>query len=1658
MGGVNCLLYGQASTPLPEEMGQEAANLLSLMSSADTSFYAISNMSEIYIQNNLEDEHFAKHFARWHHFWSNRVGADGNIWAAKEAMQDWSNEPICAENGNWHPLTAQLCPNIQARGIVVSVYAPPCNTPNCNMPQVIYAGTNCSGLWKTSDGGDTWNCLTDNMRMPGLGVSSILVLDDNLSCPEEIFIASGLTSQVDTHYGIGIFKTCDGGSTWEESLGWSDFYGEVSVKLMRDPIDANTIWTLTRTHLYKSVDRGNNWTLITGLPSLSNLFFNDMEFLPNDPTQIALSTTVANVQITPYHVDLYLLQIIAATNSVTYTVITPTPIATSTTAQQILLEVYHNAASNEDYIYALYKQVSGMAYISKAVKDITTDSWVWQDNLCSGVNGLNQFLQVFKVHPANEAIMYYGKIPLYLSTDEGVTFNPITSSGGAGTTSLHDDVRDLQIYDTNPNNVSLLMGNDGGVSFSTNGGYTFQNMNGEDNPNGSSLNITQFYDIANSSLQPGVVAGGTQDNSYFKYDNGSYICLVEGTCANPVTNTIKTDGGQTIISWKNPQVVFSRFNQTMRKSTDGGNIFSGTISPDPGLPDFGFLDPKMQQDPLNPNLLYYAKGKRLYKIQTEPSLLIADSYDFGTNFSDFTIINALGVAPSDPNIIFVAAKYPGEDKKLFRYNDVSFTSFTSFTDVSTMSSTIKDQTAWWSITDIIIHPTNPDKIWLAFGGFGGDRVAYSSDGGITWGGFGTGLPDVPINKLVYHVGSNDVIYAATDVGVYRYNPDTQIWECYNNNLPVCVVMGIEIDYCKQLLHIGTFGRGIWESPLAPLTENWQIAQNTTWEAGTVTNSSTDIEIMPGATLTLKGKLNLAENKRVIVQRGAKFVIEGDNNPNSENGLLTNGCGDRHAGIEIWGNTAVVHADLFTAPPAALTASDYINVLLSATDPGIVVLHNGATIENARTAITTQRRGGYFPNHYGGIVFAQNSNFTNNRKAVELMQYKHQNYSRFNNCIISANNPTLPFEGITVWACTGITINQCQFNYNATQTSAYDQIGIAAWDANKLNITNDCQFNNLKYGITLQATNYNLGNAGITNNQFTNCRLGIQNLQTHSMVAQNNVFTHTSASAQHITLGGTCGYNIQNNTFNNGNGVVAFFTSQATPGNNIIECNTYNNCTIGNYIYDNNEGLYLIDNTFNTTIADNALQKGDANGSIAFSQGGFGQPHFNLFSTNTATQHFKAPAGQTDLFVYFYHTDPLYTPEVNARLAPKCDAASTCTPVNNFLNAETISDQPYSGCLDLNGDGIAGMAAPNPDDCQTKECYYAAKAYLDNLKNEIDGGDKADLLNSLYNSPEALATYQKYMAASPYLSDEVLITAANADLMSPNHRANILLSNAPLSNEAMYQIQDLVAPNVYQLLYTIKYYTKFSARDNLNLSISRESAKKEELLHNLLQKFADEKDYAQLDEILTAENTTYAIRALLSSKVEREHYTDAQAMLSYLPADTPDEQNYKTVQQINLQRLSATEGFELSEAQYQTLHTIADAYGAQAPAAQALLGLLRGEHFDWQIPEDDAESGKTDAHPRYKDVALLGKSVLNRLVATPNPANYTVNVQLPAYFTENSPNLSLYDTHGKQLKSWTIDKEQANIDIHIDDLPNGIYLLNYTTDGTTLANTKLVIQH
>ncbi|MBK9461826.1 MAG: hypothetical protein IPN94_20955 [Sphingobacteriales bacterium] len=86
---------------------------------------------------------------------------------------------------------------------------------------------------------------------------------------------------------------------------------------------------------------------------------------------------------------------------------------------------------------------------------------------------------------------------------------------------------------------------------------------------------------------------------------------------------------------------------------------------------------------------------------------------------------------------------------------------------------------------------------------------------------------------------------------------------------------------------------------------------------------------------------------------------------------------------------------------------------------------------------------------------------------------------------------------------------------------------------------------------------------------------------------------------------------------------------------------------------------------------------------------------------------------------------------------------------------------------------------------------------------------------------------------------------------------------------------------------------------------------------------------------------------------RGDYSTAQSILDNLPTDTPDEQDYQTIQQIHLQLDIATQNqtpFSLSTEQNEALQNIALAYGTQAPYAQTLLGILTGQTFDWQLPD------------------------------------------------------------------------------------------------------------
>lgn len=440
-------------------------------------------------------------------------------------------------------------------------------------------------------------------------------------------------------------------------------------------------------------------------------------------------------------------------------------------------------------------------------------------------------------------------------------------------------------------------------------------------------------------------------------------------------------------------------------------------------------------------------------------------------------------------------------------------------------------------------------------------------------------------------------------------------------------------------------------------------------------------------------------------------------------------------------------------------------------------------------------------------------------------------------------------------------------------------------------------------------------------------------------------------------------------------------------------------------------------------------------------------------------------GTTSPFFYYYHTDPnIFTSDANNRLVPHCFAGETppfpgCAIAYNY-SAINITDLPtgytYNGCLDLNGDGFPGILPPD-EECKTRACLDSLKLRIAVLETQKDGGNKEELLNELYYSPEALETYQRYMDAGPYLTDEVLTEVAEHPLLSPTRKANILLANAPLSNNMMNIAYQHVSTTVYQMLYAIKHYLKISDRDRLDMRIGTEVQKKEGLFNKLFSKYLADKDTTNLYSFLMSENTPYTLRCLIGQKCSNGNYSEAQTLLNSLPANTSDEQDYKIVQQINLQFQSATtEAFSLSESQYQNLRNIADAQSFQSPSACALLSLLTGEHCEFLVP-DDFENGKTGSPP-YPKVSLVDLKTANKLWVQPNPIKSQTNIFIPAFLFEENTCLQVFDINGLLLQQIALDKGQTVIMLDTEKWANGLYMLTLQSGNVRLAQTKLMVQH
>ena len=539
------------------------------------------------------------------------------------------------------------------------------------------------------------------------------------------------------------------------------------------------------------------------------------------------------------------------------------------------------------------------------------------------------------------------------------------------------------------------------------------------------------------------------------------------------------------------------------------------------------------------------------------------------------------------------------------------------------------------------------------------------------------IPNIAVNDIVYQSGSDDLLYLATDAGVFVKEGDAQKpWVRYGDDGPRCKVSDLKINYCAAKLRAGTWGRGLWEADLLPvegIDGLREIMTSTTWpDVGEEYSLKTNLVIRAGATLTVKGKLSMPAKGSIIVEPGAELIVDG--------GTLTNFCEEVWYGVFVQGDASQDQ----DKPPTGLRPQGYME------------LKNNALVEYARNAVNLWD--GQNLSSTGGVLIARNSTFKNNRRAVAFMSYyaipPGGNLSLFEDCDFIWDDDYRGYDPVlgqvSLWDVNGISFEGCHFsNLQNGPTDVDRGSGIYAIDAEFDVIQTPLpprrpRFEGFYQGI--RAGNVNtLYTYLIEQADFIDNVKGIESNAVDFSSIKYCAFeiggaASSSGSIQHVGLEintGT-GYEVRGNNFTRSSAagaaqrvITGIGVHETGAGPNEILGNDFDDMNFGNVSSGMNRlpgggatGLVYLCNTNANNDFDFFVEDSpNPDHGIAQDQGSGGQPTGNTFSfSGVPDGDFYYGAGPSSLQVNYYHDTPI--PETPAlytlsKILLKSAAGNTC---------------------------------------------------------------------------------------------------------------------------------------------------------------------------------------------------------------------------------------------------------------------------------------------------------------------------------------------------------------------------------------------------------------
>ena len=674
-------------------------------------------------------------------------------------------------------------------------------------PYEYWMGTTGGGVFKTTDGGQTWLPASDGYFGGTIGAFGV-----SESNPDIVYVGTGeYAIRGNVSHGDGVFKTTDGGHKWTW-LGLAETQQIARVRV--HPTNPDIAWVAAQGHvygpnsergIYKTTDGGKTWRKV--------LFRND-------------STGAADLVVDPSNPDIlyasfwqvyrkpWTLNSGGAGSS----------IYKSTDGGEHWTELTRNSGlprgplcmiglavspARPSLAAALVEADSGGLYRS----DDAGATWKWI-NPDHRIRERAWYYMRIWADPKDTNTIYAANTSLLKSTNGGKLFKRLADP--------HGDNHDMWIAPNDPKR--FIESSDGGATVTFNGGDTWTDQD---------FATAQFYHVVTTNHFPYHVCGAQQDNS--------------GVCGPsrwpggiPRSEWYDVSGESGFIAARPdaPDTTYGGDNSGSITRIDHRNNLGSAIDVWPDGPDghpaseakyrFQWTAPLLVS-PHDPHVLY-AAGNRLFKTLDEGIHWTAISPDLTRNDPKTTGISG-GLTPDQTTAeyyatIFAAAESPlvagliwvgSDDGELHitrnagvTWTSITPTAFGDFTRVSTIEPS---------------HYT-PGKAYVAANRYQLEDMApyiwKTTDYGATWSRIDAGLPPTEFVRSVREDPVRQgLLFASTERGVWVSFDDGAQWQSLRLNLPIVPVHDLAIK--DGDLIAATHGRSFWIlDDISPLRQ-WQAA-------------------------------------------------------------------------------------------------------------------------------------------------------------------------------------------------------------------------------------------------------------------------------------------------------------------------------------------------------------------------------------------------------------------------------------------------------------------------------------------------------------------------------------------------------------------------------------------------------------------------------------------------------------------------------------------------------------------------------------------------------------------------------------------------------------------------------------------------------------------